>query len=403
MKKKKMRLAESSGGGAAAASGPVKIPGPAPSAATLPAPQYEGKPPEECRSGDLPHGEYHQAEKIGAGSYGAISAVYDDDGELFALKVFDEGDDSSVDIGTLREMSMLRLLRGDLAHPFIVQAHDFYISQKYSSVCMVMPKAVGSVKDVLLGKLRLEKNGGKPRVAYQLLSALAYLHDNGIMHRDVKPDNVLLNANMEPVLCDFSLATFSSRGYAGPTHSGDVGTAVYMAPEVCAACVGVAYDKAALLWTVAHVFPLLPCFCLSFRVRGCSMVLTAHANLCWDPFASWHACRCTANNRMTSCVMPTQLACCCLRCFRVHASALGKTSKPRSWLQSCVASCHSGPSATCFVVSQPLSQQSACLVVTHSPIIHSCRAAVARRPFACSLSSMPWYVADRARLFSWVF
>lgn len=237
MKKKKMRLAETAGGGggaAAAAGGPVKIPDASPSAAALPAPQYEGKPPEECRSGDLPHGEYHQAEKIGAGSYGAISAVYDDDGELFALKVFDEGDDSSVDIGTLREMSMLRLLRGDLAHPFIMQAHDFYISQKYSSVCMVMPKAIGSVKDVLLGKLRLEKNGGKPRLAYQLLSALTYLHDNGIMHRDVKPDNVLLNANMEPVLCDFSLATFSSRGYAGPTHSGDVGTAVYMAPEVCA-------------------------------------------------------------------------------------------------------------------------------------------------------------------------
>jgi serine/threonine protein kinase len=199
----------------------------------------EAKPLEQCRSGDIPHGTYHVAEKIGSGAYGAISTVYSDDGETFALKTFEPADDGSADIGTLRELSILRLLRGDLAHPFIMNAHDFYVSETHAEFCMVMPKAQGSLNDVLSGKIRLEKGGGKPRVAQQLLSALVFLHDNGIMHRDVKPDNVLLDADLRPVLCDFSLAVFvnhSRRGTEedgeGPTHTGDIGTAVYMAPEV---------------------------------------------------------------------------------------------------------------------------------------------------------------------------
>ncbi len=196
------------------------------------------EPLEHRRSGDIPHGAYHVAEKIGSGAYGAISTVYSDDGETFALKTFEAADDGSADVGTLREMSILRLLRGDLAHPFMMNAHDFYVSATTAEFCMVMPKAQGSLNDVLSGRIRLEKGGGKPRVAHQLLSALAFLHDNGIMHRDVKPDNVLLDADLRPVLCDFSLAVFVNQRRVGegdgegPTHTGDIGTAVYMAPEV---------------------------------------------------------------------------------------------------------------------------------------------------------------------------
>ena len=191
------------------------------------------KAPEECRSGDLAQGEYHQAAKIGEGAFGAITEVYNDEGEVFALKTFEEGEDTSADIGTLREMSFLRLLRGDLAHPFVMQATDFYVSDIDNAFCMVMPKAVGSLMNVLEGSIRLEKQGGKPRIAHQVLCALTFLHDNGIMHRDVKPDNVLLNAALQPILCDLSLSKFAGLGaYEGATHSGDAGTAVYMAPEV---------------------------------------------------------------------------------------------------------------------------------------------------------------------------
>jgi serine/threonine protein kinase len=67
---------------------------------------------------------------------------------------------------------------------------------------------------------------------YQLLTAMVYLHDNNLMHRDVKPANVLVNQSMQPVLCDFSLCTFTNDMACTSQHTGDVGTAVYMAPEV---------------------------------------------------------------------------------------------------------------------------------------------------------------------------
>ena len=158
------------------------------------------------------------------------------------------------------------MLRAENAHAFVMQVHDIYVSTVDDSVCMVMPKAIGTMDDIIKGVLRLEKAGGKVRdesrqyglackpaskhqtsclcllfvwclqvrFVYQLLSALVFLHDNNLMHRDVKPDNVLVNQSLEPVLCDFSLCTFTGAAscISDYQHSGDVGTAVYMAPEV---------------------------------------------------------------------------------------------------------------------------------------------------------------------------
>jgi hypothetical protein len=51
------------------------------------------------------------------------------------------------------------MLRGDAAHAFVMQAHDMYTSG--DSICMVMPKAVGTMEDLIEGKkeLRLERGG----------------------------------------------------------------------------------------------------------------------------------------------------------------------------------------------------------------------------------------------------
>lgn len=187
--------------------------------------------PLKLSCGDLELGEYHQAAKIGEGAYGAITAVYDEDGLLFARKTFEQAEDGSADQGALREMSILRMLRAEAKYEFIVQAHDFCIDEVDGTLGMIMPKAIGSLKNVLEGTISLEK-GGKARIAYQILCALTFLNDNSIMHRDVKPDNILLDDDLKPLLCDFSLAKFVESNYDGETHTGDIGTAVYMAPEV---------------------------------------------------------------------------------------------------------------------------------------------------------------------------
>ena len=60
--------------------------------------------------------EYYRASTLGEGSYGSVVTVYDDDGNEYAAKIFDEEEDEDelggIDVGTLREISMLRLLNG---------------------------------------------------------------------------------------------------------------------------------------------------------------------------------------------------------------------------------------------------------------------------------------------------
>eukprot|EP00985_Skeletonema_marinoi_P029517 scaffold28069_cov73-Skeletonema_marinoi.AAC.1 len=76
-------------------------------------------------SGTLPFSTYHRAQALGEGTYGSVVCVYNDAGEEMALKIFecDEGNET-LELGTLRELSILRLLRGSNSHPNIVEMVD---------------------------------------------------------------------------------------------------------------------------------------------------------------------------------------------------------------------------------------------------------------------------------------
>jgi hypothetical protein len=76
-------------------------------------------------SGVIPLSEYHRAQKLGDGAFGSVFTVYDDEGVVRALKVFDDDeDDGTMDSGTMREISILRLLREGNGHPGILRMYD---------------------------------------------------------------------------------------------------------------------------------------------------------------------------------------------------------------------------------------------------------------------------------------
>lgn len=231
-------------------------------------------------SGELPLEEYHRAQSIGSGSFGSIVTVYNDDGEEFAMKLFidDEDDDDDYDsygisLGALREVSILRMLREQNAHPNIVAIHDIqpcYGESEGSSgiLAMAMPLfPEGSLGDCF-SKITSKKQ--KVVIAHGILSAVAFLHENSIIHRDIKSDNILLKLSEEddslyrPVLIDFSLAkathpeviisgrsiTDASFLESEPTHTPSMGTPTYRAPEVVDE---VPYSFPADLWSVGVV------------------------------------------------------------------------------------------------------------------------------------------------------
>ena len=78
-------------------------------------------------SGELPLATYHRVQALGEGTFGSVVAVYNDDGEEYALKLFLEEDDDEedgMDLGAMREISILRLLREQNGHENIVQMVD---------------------------------------------------------------------------------------------------------------------------------------------------------------------------------------------------------------------------------------------------------------------------------------
>ncbi len=214
-------------------------------------------------SGSLPLATYHRAQSLGSGSYGSVVTVYDDDGNPFALKLFEDDDDDDEDqvglsLGTLREISILRLLRHENAHPNVIAIHDVQTGYSDDEVgagtggCMSMAMPLFDCS--LMGALdKIVNKAEKINIAHGLLSAVAYLHENSILHRDIKCDNVLLRRTddgvLEPVLIDFSLAkivdpsivisggenmkqTVAEEGET--THTPAIGTPTYRAPEVIA-------------------------------------------------------------------------------------------------------------------------------------------------------------------------
>ena len=227
-------------------------------------------------SGELPLAAYHRASHVGSGSFGSVLTVYDNEGDEYALKLFsrtnDEDDEedspaSLLELGALREISILRLLRGSNSHPNIIALHD--VQTEFAEedegagttglLGMAMPLfPAGTVADALATASRR----AKVQMAHGLLCAVEFLHANGILHRDIKSANVLLrysddvDGTCTAVLCDFSLAKpieahmwststtkaeeNKKKGQMQSTlpslesvqHTGGVGTVVYTAPEI---------------------------------------------------------------------------------------------------------------------------------------------------------------------------
>jgi serine/threonine protein kinase len=118
---------------------------------------------------------------------------------------------------------------GTLSHDHILPLYDF--GEQRPWYYLVMPYVEGgTLRDYLLQRtsLTLEEAGS---FLEQIASALQYAHDHGVVHRDVKPSNILLRPDGHAYLGDFGLAK-AKMGADAVTHAGTmVGTPEYMAPE----------------------------------------------------------------------------------------------------------------------------------------------------------------------------
>jgi serine/threonine protein kinase len=122
-----------------------------------------------------------------------------------------------------------------LSHPNIVTVHDASEFQGHLYIVMQLVDG-GTLKqrlDQLLAQGATMDILEAAPIFIQLSSALTYAHENGIVHRDIKPVNVLLDRQERPILSDFGIAK-ALAGTKGLTRQGaGVGTPEYMSPEQC--------------------------------------------------------------------------------------------------------------------------------------------------------------------------
>lgn len=170
--------------------------------------------------------KYEQLSVAGEGTYGVVlKCKHKDSGETVAIKKFKEPDqdDDEAKRLTQREINILQIL----AHENIVQLKEvfrqkgiLYLVFEYMEKCLV------DVLEANPGGVGLETTCV---LTFQLARALEHCHQRHIIHRDIKPDNLLINADNSLRLCDFGSACKSTECAVLTDY---VATRWYRAPEL---------------------------------------------------------------------------------------------------------------------------------------------------------------------------
>lgn len=177
-------------------------------------------------------GRYEVIDLLGRGSTGEVYSGRDHElGRPVALKIMSP---EYASLGAANQRFLREAQAASaLNHPNIVTVHEV-ITWKSTSV-IAMELVEGSSLRTLCGRPMRPANA--IRIGSQALHALAFAHSNGIVHRDFKPENVIVRPDGYVKVLDFGLArrTFleSGRGEVSSTSGLPVGTLRYMSPEQC--------------------------------------------------------------------------------------------------------------------------------------------------------------------------
>ncbi|CAH2067112.1 unnamed protein product, partial [Thlaspi arvense] len=197
---------------------------------------------------------YEIQEVVGKGSYGVVgSAIDTHTGERVAIKkindVFDHISDAT---RILREIKLLRLL----LHPDVVEIKHIMLPpsrREFRDVYVVFELMESDLHQVIKANDDLTPEHHQ-FFLYQLLRGLKYVHAANVFHRDLKPKNILANADCKLKICDFGLARVSFDDAPSAIFWTDyVATRWYRAPELCGSFFS-KYTPAIDIWSVGCIF-----------------------------------------------------------------------------------------------------------------------------------------------------
>ncbi|CCH41184.1 MAP kinase kinase MKK1/SSP32 [Wickerhamomyces ciferrii] len=173
-------------------------------------------------------GEIIELGVLGEGAGGSVSRCKLKNGStIFALKYIITDPNPETQKQILRELQFNKSCKS----PYIVKYYGMFLKEEIASICIAMEYMGGRSLDSIYKKVR--ERGGRigekvlGKIAESVLKGLSYLHEHRIIHRDIKPQNILLDSDGNIKLCDFGV----SGEVVNSLATTFTGTSYYMAPE----------------------------------------------------------------------------------------------------------------------------------------------------------------------------
>ncbi|XP_064607239.1 cyclin-dependent kinase 17-like [Liolophura sinensis] len=193
---------------------------------------------------------YTKLDKLGEGTYATVfkgkSRLTDN---LVALKEIRLEHEEGAPCTAIREVSLLR----DLKHTNIVTLHDIIHTEK--SLTLVFEYLEKDLKQYMDDCGNIMSMTNVKIFLFQLLRGLAYCHKRRVLHRDLKPQNLLINEKGELKLADFGLAR--AKSIPTKTYSNEVVTLWYRPPDVLLG--STEYSTPIDMWGVGCIFYEMAC------------------------------------------------------------------------------------------------------------------------------------------------
>ena len=155
---------------------------------------------------ELQDGKYTIEKELGEGGFGITYRARDNQGNYVVIKTLNDAIQKRADFAKFQQDFLNEAIKlAKCSHPHIVQIYE--VIHENDLWCMVMEYIDGEDLGTIVENQGILSETEALRYIQQIGSALTVVHDNGLLHRDIKPQNIMLRAGKsEAVLIDFGIA-----------------------------------------------------------------------------------------------------------------------------------------------------------------------------------------------------